>query len=74
MRILAEKTLWITGGTGSLGNAVLRRFLHSDIKKIPHQRYGYAQGAHGEGRLANMRWGLRSTSYRMTMTTYSTDN
>ena len=28
------KTLLITGGTGSFGNAVLRRFLHSDIKEI----------------------------------------
>ncbi len=28
------KTLLITGGTGSFGNAVLRRFLHSDIGEI----------------------------------------
>jgi len=28
------KTLLITGGTGSFGNAVLRRFLNSDIKEI----------------------------------------
>lgn len=28
------KTLLITGGTGSFGNAVLRRFLHTDIKEI----------------------------------------
>lgn len=28
------KTLLITGGTGSFGNAVLRRFLHSDIREI----------------------------------------
>jgi UDP-N-acetylglucosamine 4,6-dehydratase/5-epimerase len=28
------KTLLITGGTGSFGNAVLRRFLSSDIKEI----------------------------------------
>lgn len=27
-------TLMITGGTGSFGNAVLKRFLHSDIKEI----------------------------------------
>lgn len=27
-------TLLITGGTGSFGNAVLRRFLHTDIKEI----------------------------------------
>ena len=29
-----EKTLLITGGTGSFGNAVLRRFLNSDVKEI----------------------------------------
>ncbi|WP_457598968.1 polysaccharide biosynthesis protein, partial [Hydrogenimonas sp.] len=29
-----EKTLLITGGTGSFGNAVLRRFMDSDIKEI----------------------------------------
>ena len=29
-----EKTLLITGGTGSFGNAVLRRFLHTDISEI----------------------------------------
>ena len=29
-----EKTLLITGGTGSFGNAVLRRFLDSEIKEI----------------------------------------
>jgi len=29
-----KKTLLITGGTGSFGNAVLRRFLESDIKEI----------------------------------------
>lgn len=28
------KTLLITGGTGSFGNAVLERFLHTDIKEI----------------------------------------
>ena len=28
------KTLLITGGTGSFGNAVLRRFLHTDLKEI----------------------------------------
>lgn len=28
------KTLLITGGTGSFGNAVLRRFLHTEIKEI----------------------------------------
>jgi len=29
-----KKTLLITGGTGSFGNAVLRRFLHTDIGEI----------------------------------------
>lgn len=29
-----DKTLLITGGTGSFGNAILRRFLNSDIKEI----------------------------------------
>ena len=29
-----NKTLLITGGTGSFGNAVLRRFLHTDIGQI----------------------------------------
>lgn len=28
------KILLITGGTGSFGNAVLRRFLDTDIKEI----------------------------------------
>jgi UDP-N-acetylglucosamine 4,6-dehydratase/5-epimerase len=31
---LDNKTLLITGGTGSFGNAVLNRFLHTDIKEI----------------------------------------
>ena len=29
-----NKTLLITGGTGSFGNAVLRGFLNTDIKEI----------------------------------------
>lgn len=29
-----DKVLLITGGTGSFGNAVLRRFLNSDIKEV----------------------------------------
>jgi UDP-N-acetylglucosamine 4,6-dehydratase len=29
-----SKTLFISGGTGTFGNAVLRRFLHTDIKEI----------------------------------------
>ena len=34
MSIFNNKTLLITGGTGSFGNAVLRRFLDTDIKEI----------------------------------------
>ena len=29
-----DKTLLITGGTGSFGNAVMKRFLNTDIKEI----------------------------------------
>lgn len=29
-----DKVLLITGGTGSFGNAVLKRFLETDIKEI----------------------------------------
>jgi UDP-glucose 4-epimerase len=32
--MFGNKTLLITGGTGSFGNAVLRRFLNTDIKEI----------------------------------------
>ena len=32
--MFANKVLLITGGTGSFGNAVLRRFLHTDVKEI----------------------------------------
>ncbi len=32
--MFAKKTLLITGGTGSFGNAVLRRFLDSDLREI----------------------------------------
>ena len=34
MSIFAGKTLMITGGTGSFGNAVLNRFLDTDIREI----------------------------------------
>ncbi|MFR1832787.1 MAG: polysaccharide biosynthesis protein [Lachnospiraceae bacterium] len=34
MGVFTDKTLMITGGTGSFGNAVLERFLSSDIKEI----------------------------------------
>ena len=29
-----ERTLLITGGTGSFGNAVLKKFINTDIKEI----------------------------------------
>lgn len=32
--MFTDKTLLITGGTGSFGNAVLRRFLDSDVREI----------------------------------------
>ena len=32
--MFANKVLLITGGTGSFGNAVLKRFLDSDIAEI----------------------------------------
>lgn len=32
--MFSDKTLLITGGTGSFGNAVLRRFLSSDLREI----------------------------------------
>lgn len=34
MSIFKDKVLLITGGTGSFGNAVLRRFINSEIKEI----------------------------------------
>ena len=34
MSIFAGKTLMITGGTGSFGNAVLNRFLKTDIRNL----------------------------------------
>ena len=34
MSVFNEKTLMITGGTGSFGNAVLNRFLQTDIGEI----------------------------------------
>ena len=34
MSLFRDKTLLITGGTGSFGNAVLNRFLDTDIKEI----------------------------------------
>jgi len=34
MSIFKDKVLLISGGTGSFGNAVLKRFLRTDIKEI----------------------------------------
>ena len=34
MSIFKDKVLMITGGTGSFGNAVLNRFLRTDIQEI----------------------------------------
>ncbi len=34
MTLFKDKTLLITGGTGSFGNAVLNRFINTDIKEI----------------------------------------
>lgn len=34
MSIFKDKTLLISGGTGSFGNAVLKRFLRTDIGEI----------------------------------------
>lgn len=34
MSLFTGKTLMITGGTGSFGNAVLNRFLKTDIGEI----------------------------------------
>jgi UDP-glucose 4-epimerase len=32
--MFTDKIILITGGTGTFGNAALRRFLETDIKKI----------------------------------------
>lgn len=34
MSMFKDKTLLITGGTGSFGNAVMKRFLNTDVKEI----------------------------------------
>ena len=34
MSMFADRILLITGGTGSFGNAILRRFLNSDLREI----------------------------------------
>ena len=40
MSLFTNKTLMITGGTGSFGNAVLKRFLDTNIKEIALARKG----------------------------------
>ena len=32
--MFVDKTLMITGGTGSFGNAVLKRFLETEVREI----------------------------------------
>lgn len=46
MSIFANKTLMITGGTGSFGNAVLNRFLDTDIREIRISRGTRKAGRH----------------------------
>lgn len=36
MSLFKDKVLLITGGTGSFGNAVLPRFLNSEVREIRH--------------------------------------
>lgn len=40
MSLFVNKTLMITGGTGSFGNAVLNRFLKTDIGEISFNIWG----------------------------------
>ena len=45
MSFFKGKTLLITGGTGSFGSTVLRRFIETDIKEIRvFSRDGAAEG------------------------------
>ena len=39
--LFKQKSLLITGGTGSFGNAVLRRILNTDIREIRIFRIGF---------------------------------
>lgn len=34
LKVFKDKTLMITGGTGSFGNAVMKKFIHTDLKEI----------------------------------------
>ena len=46
MSLFQNKTLMITGGTGSFGNAVLNRFLHTlpkDVRGVFIRRYWHMQ-------------------------------
>jgi len=38
---LNDKTLLITGGTGSFGNAVLNQFLKTDVAELTFQKASY---------------------------------
>ena len=59
MSVFKDKVLLITGGTGSFGNAVLNRFLRTDIgeirifsrdeKKQDDMRQGYPPATEGWG-------------------------
>ena len=53
MSLFKDKVLLITGGRGSFGNAVLNRFLKTDIGEIRISSLGVVIGAHcGPGLLA----------------------
>lgn len=53
MSIFKDKILLITGGTGSFGNAVLHRFLDSDINKI--RIFSCDEKKHDDMRQANLK-------------------
>lgn len=38
MTVFKDKTLLITGGTGSFGNVVLNRFLRTDIGDVRYKK------------------------------------
>lgn len=45
MGVFTEKTLLITGGTGSFGNAVLNRFLKTDITVVRKNFKDFAENS-----------------------------
>ena len=60
-----DKTLLITGGTGFFGNAVLERFLKSDLKEIrifsrDEKNRTKGQRTEGRGLRANKELGVRT--------------